>query len=194
LFPLAQSWFEWRSPEESRILSLSGEGISQEKVLEAGKTAEVSPRVADNWAIVIPDSELDNDESMPMKATLVAYSSMSSLAEYQKKLTEISNKAGLKGALSAIRSSYAEDIAKAQVKKIKPGKDVGNQDFTESTNTGIGVPGIQIPGVDSPTTSSIPIPGISSGSGQTGTPFNPGNGTPSPSIDIPGIPKSPNDK
>jgi hypothetical protein len=165
-------------------------------VLETGKTAEVSPRVADNWAIVIPDSELDNDESVPMKATLVAYSSMSSLAEYQKKLTEISNKAGLKGALSALRTSYSEDLAKTKVKKVRRGKNDDNDEFTESTNTGIGSAGIKIPGVDSPTTStsSIPIPGIVSGAGQTGSPFESGNGSPSTSIDIPGVPKSSNDK
>lgn len=196
LFPLAQSWFEWRAPAGSRILSLAGEGVTQAKVLEAGKTTEVSPRMAENWAIVVPETELSNEESKPLKATLVVYSAMASLAEYQKKLTAISNKAGLQAAMSAIRTSYAEDLTKVEVKKAKRGKQVDQQEFTESTNTGLGVPGLTIPGVDakSTSTSSISIPGISGGTGQTDFPLKSGDGSLNPSIDIPGIPKSPNDK
>jgi hypothetical protein len=170
------------------VLSLSGEGLSETKVLEGGKTAEVSPRVAENWAIVVPEYELSNDESIPLKATLIAYSAMASLADYQKKISAITNKPGFKATLTMMRSAYAEDLAKSQAKKRKPGQQTEEEYGDTQADTGTSLPGIKIPGVDSPPTSSIPIPGIrgaSSSSGGTGS---------SPSIDIPGVPKSPNDR
>jgi hypothetical protein len=184
LFPLASSWFEWNPTSGNRILSLSSEAAKNTKEMASGMATEVSPRVTEIWAIVVPETELTKEDSAPLRATLVAYSAMGALGDYQKKITEISNKPGLQERLSSVRFGYSEELAKAASSK---GSLVSDQDLAAPTPTGTPTPiGIKIPGVDATPPPGIPIPGITS----PGAPFKPGGEGSGPSINVPGIPKS----
>jgi hypothetical protein len=184
LFPLASSWFEWNPTSGNRILSLSGEGAKNTKEMSSGMAAEVSPKVTDNWAIVVPETELTKEDSAPLKATLVAYSAMGALGDYQQKITEISNKPGLKERLASVRFGYSEQLAKAASRK---GGVTPDQDLAAPTPTGppTGI-GIKIPGVEATPPTGIPVPGVN----PPGAPFKPDGEDPGRTINVPGIPKS----
>jgi len=184
LFPLASSWFEWNPTSGNRILSLSGDGAKNTKEMSSGMAAEVSPKVTDNWAIVVPETELTKEDSAPLKATLVAYSAMGALGDYQQKITEISNKPGLKERLASVRFGYSEQLAKAASRK---GGVTPDQDLAAPTPTGppTGI-GIKIPGVEATPPTGIPVPGVN----PPGAPFKPDGEDPGRTINVPGIPKS----
>jgi hypothetical protein len=156
--------------------------------MASGMAAEVSPRVTENWALVVPETELTKEDSAPLKATLVAYSAMGALGDYQQKITEISNKPGLKERLASVRFGYSEQLAKAASGK---GGAANEQEAPQASQIGTpSLPGIKVPGVDSTSSPNIPIPGVNGGVAGSGAPFKPGGEGSGPSINVPGIPKS----
>jgi hypothetical protein len=109
---------------------------------------------------------------------------MGALGDYQQKITEISNKPGLKERLASVRFGYSEQLAKAASGK---GGTANEQEAPQASQIGTpSIPGIKVPGVDATSSPSISIPGVN----PPGAPFKPGGEGSGPSINVPGIPKS----
>jgi len=112
LFPLAPTWYQWEAPQGHRVLTVFDGGSTTSKEFDSGRAAEISPNMSDNWALIIPDSELAEDKS-EVSAELVVFSRMSNLPDYQKRLQEISMKPGLSDRITALRAAVAADVGES---------------------------------------------------------------------------------
>ena len=104
IFPLAPTWYQWEAPGGSRILSIFEGGTKHSPLIDSGRAVEVSPHMADNWALVVPESELVQDKGS-VAGELVVFARMSNLPDYQKRLGEISTKPGLADRIAALRAA-----------------------------------------------------------------------------------------
>lgn len=111
LFPLNATWYEWRAPQGSRILTSNLSSSKQTKDIAAFSATEVSPNMAENWALVIQDTELQKGDSVDRSANLVVFAPAATIPAYEARIQKILLSPGLK-----------EDIraAAAQVEKQKP--------------------------------------------------------------------------
>jgi len=112
LFPLAPTWYQWEAPQGNRVLTVFDGGSKTSKEIDSGRAAEISPNMSDNWALVIPDSELAEDKS-EVSAELVVFSRMSNLPDYQKRLQEISMKPGLSDRITVLRAAMAAEVGES---------------------------------------------------------------------------------
>lgn len=112
LFPLAPTWYQWEAPQGHRVLTVFDGGSKTSKEIDAGRAAEISPNMSDNWALVIPDSELAEEKS-EVSADLVVFSRMSNLPDYQKRLQEISMKPGLSDRITVLRAAVVAEVGKS---------------------------------------------------------------------------------
>jgi hypothetical protein len=112
LFPLATTWYEWQAPAGHRVIGFFDGGSKNSKAFDSGKAIEVSPNMSDNWALVIPDSEMRKPDGEKIAGQLIVFSRMANLSEYQKRVGEISLKPGLGDRLVAVKSALeAESVA-----------------------------------------------------------------------------------
>jgi len=186
LFPLAATWFEHQAPQGSRVISIYSGGSKNPNNFVSGKAAEVSPNHADNWQLVIPDSEFAKSEGEQLNGTLVVGARMANVPQYQSRVNDIASKPGLQRRIAEIKAAIAGEVAKPR-RNSGPGSSNGD-------NPGGGVPVIpptqpnlpNIPGLANP---NPQIPGVTSIPGVSApTPSNlPGSASPN----IPGVPKPP---
>jgi len=109
VFPLAPTWYQWEAPPGHRVLSVFEGGSKHSPQIDSGRAVEISPNMADNWALVIPESELA-EEKPQVSGELVVFSRMSNLPDYQKRLGEISTKPGLADRIAALRAAAQSDL------------------------------------------------------------------------------------
>jgi hypothetical protein len=195
LFPLAATWFEHQAPQGSRVISVYNGGSKNPNHFVDGKATEISPNHADNWQLVIPDTEFAKAEGEQLNAMLVVGARMANLPQYQSRVNEIASKPGLQRRIGEIRATIANEASKPKKtsKLPKPGKGLG-PDSTGGTLPGGGVPGMppsgpNIPGIPGVSNPAPQIPGVTSIPGVT-PPSNtsiPGVANPS----IPGVSKPP---
>ena len=95
VFPLAATWYQWNAPPGHRVVGFFEGGSKNSKDFPAGRALEVSPNMAENWALVVPESELRKSETETLTGELVVFSRMSNLSDYQKRVSEIAMKPGL---------------------------------------------------------------------------------------------------
>jgi hypothetical protein len=197
LFPLAATWFEHQAPQGSRVISIYNGGSKNPNHFVAGKAAEISPNHADNWQLVIPETEFAKSEGEQLSATLVVGARMANLPQYQNRVNDIASKPGLQRRISEIRAAIAAEAAKPE--KAKKASKTGKKSGPDSSGGGLpggGLPGGGIPGLPptQPKSPNIPgaanptpqVPGVTAVPGVTPPA---GQGTSSPSI--PGVPKPP---
>lgn len=200
IIPLAATWFEHQAPQGSRVISIYNGGSKNPNHFTAGKATEISPNHADNWQLVIADSEFAKPEGEQLTGLLVVGSRIGNLPQYQARVTEISSKPGIKRRIDEIRAAIAAENLKPQkaTKSPKANRRPGPGDSGLPPMPGGGTPvvpqaptsGPSIPGVASPS-----IPGIVP---PTGSPSIPGTNAPSStsipgtsSPSIPGVPMPP---
>lgn len=111
LFPLAATWYQWNAPEGHRVVGFFDGGSKNSKAFAAGASLEVSPNMGENWALVIPDSELRKNDTENISGELVVFSRLANLAEYQKRVAEISMKPGLGDKIAALKTAVESDGA-----------------------------------------------------------------------------------
>jgi hypothetical protein len=187
IFPLAATWFEHQAPLGSRVISVYSGGSRNPNHFVAGKAVEVSPNHADNWLLVIPDSEFATADGEQLNATLLVGARMANLPQYQSRVNEIASKPGLQRRIGEIRASIAAESAKPQkASRIsKPGKGPG-PDSSGGSLPGGGTPVIpptqpNIPGSPGVANPTSPIPGVTAIPGVT----------PPTAPSIPGVTKPP---
>ncbi len=113
LFPLAATWYQWNAPAGHRVLGFYEGGTKHSADIDAGRALEVSPNMAENWALVVPDSELRKDAAGKIAGELVVFGRMSNLGDYQSRVGEISLKPGLSDRIAALRAAVeSEDVTK----------------------------------------------------------------------------------
>jgi hypothetical protein len=189
-FPLLPSWFEHEATAGNRLISLYSESGKGPSHFRDGKATEVSPNLAANWFLSIPDGEFSKASGETMNGTLVVASRMGSLPSYQSRVQDVSVKPGLQGRIDEIRAAInsAKPDASANPAKMrraaKAGKSaiVAEAGFVPTTLPSVpGAPGI--PGVPgSPTPPPSTIPGVPGSPGIPGAP---------PLTSIPGAPSTP---
>jgi hypothetical protein len=164
LFPLSSTWYEWRAPQGSRILTSNVSANKQTNDIAAFRATEVSPNMSDNWALVIPDAELLKGDSVERNAKLVVFAPAAIIPAYEARIQKILNSPRLKDDIRA---------AAAEVEKRKPEpkeKAKSNKQPKGKAPT--------TPEVTQPTTQIPNIPGFGdtqTGSGNPGGPATPPN-------------------
>lgn len=149
LFPLSATWSEWLAQMGYRVVSVYSGAQKNPARFADGKVAEISPVMSENWALIFSESDLlSAPPEGPIPATLVVYSEMKDLSQYQTRLNEMQALPGLVDRIQQVRDF---------VRQENPGR------IPESVGTGIG-PGNVVPPSPSegggPTPPSINLPGI----------------------------------
>lgn len=185
-FPLSATWYEWAAPAGSRIVTHNLSSTKKSKQIKAHQAVEVSPNMAENWAIVASDSELLKSGTTDKVANLVIFAASSGIPGYESRISKILNSPTLKASLES---------AIAEANLLKPEKKSKND-----KGQGKGIESVPEP---AQTTTALPaIPGFggapAGGSSGTGTPtstipgFGPGPGsTSTPPTSIPGFGNGP---
>jgi hypothetical protein len=179
-WPLSATWYEWRAPEGSRIISTNAAATKNTKDMGRHLAAEVSPNMANNWAITISDAELLKTDKSALKANLVVYAPMASLPQYQALVQKHLSGASLKSQFDNAAEKARVDQERAQAKAEKTGKGGGNADGAATAGPISVVPspsGPPIPGAAG-RPAGPPIPGQS----PTARPPIPGQSRPMPPI------------
>jgi len=155
-FPLAATWYEWQAPPGHRIVSFFDGGGKTTSQMTSGHVTEVSPNMANNWALVISEAQLTRDSAEEIDATLLVFSPMGSLNSYQERVRDILSTPGLAEKLDFVKekaTSHSDDTAlDAQPVSVNTGAQVAPPGFTPSD----GPPGATPPG-SSPTPKSGPL-------------------------------------
>jgi hypothetical protein len=196
-WPLAATWYEWRAPEGSRIISTNAAATKNTKEMSSHLATEVSPNMANNWAITVSDAELLKTDKSALKANLVVYAPMASLPQYQTLVQKHLSGASLKSQFdnAAEKARVEQERAQAKAEKSRKGGDKAEGATTANTKpvvptspNGPPIPGAAgrpagppIPGqsptaqppIPGQTRPMPPIPGANPGSGGS-------NGNPTP--------------
>lgn len=151
VFPLAQTWYQWQAPPANRIISVFEGGTKHTKDMTVGRSVEISPNMAENWALVLPDSEFAKETGSALHGDLVVYSRMGNLDAYQKRVSELAMKPGLGERIEAITAAIANE---APLDKAEP---------------------VWTPGGDDPISIPSPPPGFTPSSSPGGSPDSPLN-------------------
>jgi hypothetical protein len=199
LFPLAAPWFEHQAPAGSRVISLYNGGSKSAASFASGQAAEISPNHADNWQLIIPDSEFLKPEGEALAGVLVVGSRMGNLPQYQNRVNEIASKPGLQRRVGEIRAALAAEATSTKPPKRSKGSAKSEGSAVVATPPAT-ISAASIPGISNPAGGTVPpgqpgspaIPGVPAPA-PTGIPgVNPPAGTPGISNpNIPGAPKPP---
>lgn len=111
LFPLAATWYQWNAPAGHRVVGFYDGGTKHSADIDAGRALEVSPNMAENWALVVPDSQLRKEASEKLAGELVVFGRMANLGDYQKLVSEIALKPGLGDRITALRAAVESEVA-----------------------------------------------------------------------------------
>lgn len=136
VFPLAPTWYQWEPPTGHRILSVFEGGSKHSPQIDEGRAVEISPNIAENWALVIPESELAAEKPQ-VSGELVVFSRMSNLPDYQKILGEICTKPGLADQIVALKAAAQKDLGEARgdASISVPGFPATPEVFTSSSSS-----------------------------------------------------------
>ena len=113
LFPLAATWYQWNAPEGHRVIGFYDGGTKHSEDIDAGRALEVSPNMAENWALVVSDSELRKDAAEKIAGQLVVFGRMSTLGDYRKRIGEIALKPGFGERIAFLRTGVEADSSVA---------------------------------------------------------------------------------
>ncbi len=183
--PLGATWYEWVAPTGSKIVTHNLSASKKSKLIKSHQAVEVSPNMAENWAIVVPDAELLKASPADMAANLVVFAPSGAIPQYENRISKILNSPTLKANI--------QDAAK-HLSEAKPDKPKKKDTAGGSTEPEV---------ADTQSTTSLPsIPGFgtapTSGSTSSGTPstsipgFGPGtSASPNPPQNIPGFGNTP---
>ena len=182
LMPLFSSpWYEWQAPAGHRIISGYGSPTKSTQSMKAGKAAEVSPNVLENWSLLIKDEELTKTSADEIEAELIVFAPAGTLKDYQSKVSSAMTQTGMRSKINNLSEKVMQEQKSAT-------------DAADSPEANEVAPAV--PGVPPPTSSSVPKPPGSTGgavppppptSGSSNVPPPPSGGPPKP----PSPPKPP---
>jgi hypothetical protein len=110
LFPLSAPWMEWIASMGSRVVSIYDGAQKSPGRFHNGKVAEISPVMADNWALILPENELSaSGMDSKVRGVLVVYASMGDLAHYQARIAKIQTTPGIVERIQAVKDSLAQE-------------------------------------------------------------------------------------
>jgi hypothetical protein len=126
--------------------------------------AEVSPNMADNWAMIFTDSELRKQDKSALQGQLVVFARAGNLTSYEERVRKITNSNGLD---VAIKSAAEKAVTSMTVNDKSSGGPTTTVP-TPPVKTGVTPPPIPgfggsspaVPGSQNPTPSGPPIPGF----------------------------------
>lgn len=167
VFPLNSTWYEWRAPQDSRILTNNVNASKRTRDFAAFRATEVLPNMSENWALIIPDAELQKGAAVERSANLVVFAPAATIPAYESRIQKILNSSRLK---EDIRSAAAA----VEKQNSEPSKRVGSK--TRSNDKTTAAPEV-------PQGNSQPpnIPGFRGASGVSAPPL------PNTSQNIPGF-------
>jgi hypothetical protein len=106
LFPLSATWSEWLAMMGYRVVSIYPGAQKNPDRFADGKVAEISPVMAENWALIFSEADLlTAPPEGPLPAILVVYSEMKDLSQYQSRLQDLQALAGLADRIQRVRES-----------------------------------------------------------------------------------------
>ena len=110
LFPLRATWTEWVAPMGCRVISVYEASQKAMARFNNGKVSEISPVMVDNWALVLSEADLlDNERIDAIPATLVVYSAMGDLSHYQERIMSIRMKSGIVDRIQDVRDAVRSE-------------------------------------------------------------------------------------
>ena len=199
-FPLNAPWFEQVANPGARVISAFAKSSKNPEHFADGRKQEISSAMNENWLLTVPESEFLKDKSEKLSGTLTVFANMGQLADYQAKVTKISNSSSLKSRIDSIANDVKNpkpSRATKEPKAKKPGKEsqsVANDAGGVKLTTAPGL--TSAPGSAATATSGLigapgssPAPGIAPAPGITPAPGispTPGSGTGSPLPPPPG--------
>jgi hypothetical protein len=118
--PLTAPWFELVAPAGTRVISVFRGSTKNPAQFGSGKTQEISPNMGENWALVVPESELMKPATEILSGTLVIFSPMSpQLTQYQNKISGIASSPSIGRTLASIKESFSKETEKVTSSKKK---------------------------------------------------------------------------
>jgi len=167
LFPLSSTWYEWRAPQGSRVLTSNVSASKQTNDIAAFRATEVSPNMVDNWALVIPDAELHKGESVERNANLVVFAPAGTIPAYEARIQKILNsprlKDNIRAAAAQVEKQELKPKEKSKSRKQPKDKAPKTPEVTQSTTQMPNIPGFGggSSGTTPPSTNTAPnIPGF----------------------------------
>jgi hypothetical protein len=130
--PLNSTWYEWRAPKGARVITSNVSASKRTKPIAAFKATEISPNMAENWALVISDSELVKGASAERDANLVVFAPAGTIPTYDARIKKILASPRLKDDIAAAaakaeeqKSDSSEKQSSKKPRKGKPGAETG---------------------------------------------------------------------
>lgn len=164
--PLTAPWFELVAPAGARVISVFRGSTKNPALFESGNTQEISPNMAENWVLVIPETELSKPPTENLNGTLVVLAAMApQLVQYQNKISSIATNPSVGRTLASIRDSLAKEREKASDVQGKGKRGGAASSATPATklNGSKPPPGPNATQVSGPSTGSIGAPPGSAG-------------------------------
>ena len=154
IFPLKAPWMEWIANSGYRIVSVYQGSQKSSGRFRDGKVTEISPVMAENWAVVLSESDLVRSTADPkVPGTLVVYSDMGDLAHYQARIADIQSTPGVVERIQLVRDQVAQDSAGILIEASMPASSAvsgGGATTTFSTDSGSTNSVTDLPGAPKP--------------------------------------------
>lgn len=152
LFPLSATWSEWLAQMGYRVVSIYPGAQKNPMRFADGKVAEISPVMSENWALIFSESDLlSAPPEGPIPATLVVYSEMKDLSQYQSRLTDLQVMPGLVDRIQQVRDSVRQENPGSTPEPLGVGVGPGSVVPTTPTEGGGPTPPpITLPGITPP--------------------------------------------
>jgi hypothetical protein len=168
VFPLAATWYEWRAPEGSRIVTHNVAATKKTREIASMKATEVRANMADNWALIVPDSELVKPDTEAISGNLVVFAQAGNLASYETKVRKILSSPRLKQDITTASTRAREDLSQLRSK--------GKGDTGSASSPRLNEPNY----TSSVSGAKPPIPGMSTGGAKPPIPGMGGSGAKPP--------------
>lgn len=111
VFPLAATWYEWRAPEGSRIITHNVAGTKKTREIASMKATEIRANMVDNWALIVPDAELVKPDSEAINGNFVVFAQAGNLSAYEAKVRKVLSSPRLKQDIATASTKAKEDLA-----------------------------------------------------------------------------------
>ncbi len=122
-FPLNAPWFEQAANPGMRVISVFSKSSKNPELFADGRKQEISSSMQENWLLTVAEQEFLKDKTEKMTGSLTVFAPMGQLAEYQSKVSRISNSPSLASRIDSISNDVKNPkVSKAKKEKAKRAK------------------------------------------------------------------------